>query len=160
FRFFLQTALPVSGGFPNWRSESEDNLRRLFDHPLDGILFDLEHNDFWPEAWGQKPAKLEDAISIARGFFAQVPPLIPIKYGNYLPAHSVHVHDGDPVLAIRQSAVTVASRDLGSFLTNAPAAVQENAPSKEVPFWSMLARNAFKVPNLADQHVGKPEEYE
>src|SRR5262245_3746569 len=61
-RQFLQTALPVSGGFPNWRSESEDNLRRMLSRPLQGILFDTEHNDCWPDSWGMKPAKVEDAL--------------------------------------------------------------------------------------------------
>src|ERR1043165_6984108 len=156
-RQFLQTALPVSGGFPNWRSESEDKLRRLFDRPLRGILFDLEHNDFWPESWGRKPSKLENVVSSAKELFARVPPLIPIRYGHYIP--SLPAADGNPVFAIRQSAVVVANRDLASFLTNAPVAAQENALSKEIRFWSMLARHAFKVPNLADQHVGKLGEY-
>src|SRR4051794_21871298 len=66
FRLFLQTALPVSGGFPNWRSESDNDLRyRCLERPVRGILFDVEHNDFWPEAWGTHPADLADALAEA-----------------------------------------------------------------------------------------------
>ena len=48
-RRFLQTALPVTGGLLNWRSESANDLRnRYLDCPSRGVLFDVEHNDFWP----------------------------------------------------------------------------------------------------------------
>src|SRR4051794_40802585 len=59
FRLFLQTALPVTGGFPNWRSESDNDLRyHYLDRPSRGILFDVEHNDFWSNEWGPRPVDL------------------------------------------------------------------------------------------------------
>ncbi|HYV36146.1 MAG TPA: DUF2716 domain-containing protein [Gemmataceae bacterium] len=157
-RRFLQTALPVSGGFPNWRSESEENLRRHFDRPLRGILFDIEHNDFWPKAWGKKPYKLDAAIEKTKVMLAQVSPLIPIRYGHYIPAFPAV--DGNPIFAIRHSALTVASQDLESFLANGPIDSKDHEFSKEIPFWSILARNPFEVPNLAEPHSGTLDEYE
>src|ERR1700722_13818532 len=79
-RDFLQTALPVSGGFPNWRSESINELRhRFLDRPWKGILFDLEHNDFWPKSGGSKPMQFDEIIAEAQRRFAEAPLLIPIR---------------------------------------------------------------------------------
>jgi hypothetical protein len=58
-RLLLQTALPVSTGFPNWRlsltspDEYRETLSQL-DWPWEGMVFDMEHG-FWLKQWGIKP---------------------------------------------------------------------------------------------------------
>jgi hypothetical protein len=32
---------------PDWRSGNRDELRRLLDWPIDGVLFDVKNNGFW-----------------------------------------------------------------------------------------------------------------
>ncbi len=51
----LQFALPTGKAFPDWRNGAEENLRLRLGSPLDGIVFDIEHNDIWAPDWGPKP---------------------------------------------------------------------------------------------------------
>jgi hypothetical protein len=47
-REFLQMVLPRGYPiYPDWRSGEEEWIRGMLRYPLDGILFDVEHNDFW-----------------------------------------------------------------------------------------------------------------
>ncbi len=45
-------ALPVSGGFIDWRSAGDEALRARFTLPYEDICFDIEHNEFWLRSWG------------------------------------------------------------------------------------------------------------
>lgn len=162
-RQFLQTALPVSGGFPNWRSESEDDLRHHFlNLPLQGILFDIEHNDFWAEEWGPRPATLEESLAEAQRRFVEAPTLIPVRSHHYLP--TTPCNQGNPVLFVRQTDVTYAARDLWAYLADPFVSRQPmyRVPdARDIPFWTGVARrNKLIVPNLAATHAGQDGEYE
>ena len=54
-REFLQTALPVGDGFPDWRSGEESVLRDWLNIPREGILFDIDRGGFWMPEWGPRP---------------------------------------------------------------------------------------------------------
>src|SRR5947199_21632 len=54
-RAFLQTALPMGDRFSNWRENEEEVLEEWLALPLDGILFDIEFNDFWLDEWMPRP---------------------------------------------------------------------------------------------------------
>ncbi len=41
-RYFLQQALPVSGGWVDWGNGTEAEIRERLNWPLDGIIFDIE----------------------------------------------------------------------------------------------------------------------
>jgi len=116
-RGFLQVALPVSNGFPNWRSDSEESLRALIARPLDGILFDVKNNGFWLAEWGPKPTELSRAIAKARELFSAAPRLIPV-FG----CHAVRVMpdrpqlSGNPVFSIRQADMVVYGVNLRDWL--------------------------------------------
>ena len=162
-RQFLQTALPVSGGFPNWRSESEVVLRRLLDRPWEGIKFDIEHNGFWDDAWGSRPLESTDAITEAQQCFADVPILIPIRSKHYLPAFPVA--EDNPIFSVRQSDISISNSNLTCNLTcnltDFPQDAQAIRNSRSIPFWSAVAQvSRIKVPNLSADHVGHPDEYE
>src|SRR5713226_5824293 len=77
-RDFLMFALPVSNGFVNWRSATEEEIKEGMSRPYDGICFDIEHNVFWPGAWGTRPSSLDDAFAIAKKAVDAAPILIPI----------------------------------------------------------------------------------
>ena len=59
---FLQRVVPVGDRFPDWRGRSQD-LQSRFEEPLQGILFDVEHNDFWAPSWGSRPTELRQALA-------------------------------------------------------------------------------------------------
>ncbi len=81
-RALLQTALPRGPKFPDWRAGDESTLRDWLDRPRQGILFDIEHNGFWLEEWGQRPRSLGEALWVAGELIAAAPRLIPI-YGHH-----------------------------------------------------------------------------
>src|SRR5262245_43644792 len=61
-RAFLMFALPISNGFINWRDASPADILGSLTWPADGICFDIEHNAFWLDTWGQKPDSNEAAF--------------------------------------------------------------------------------------------------
>src|SRR5260370_27481276 len=72
---FLEEALPVSRGFPDWRDGSEADLKDSLAWPLEGILFDVEHNGFWMPTWGARPQEIDRATELANTNVYTSPPL-------------------------------------------------------------------------------------
>jgi len=75
-REFLQFALPVSDGFPNWRTgqiggrHGSAAIAKQMAWPSEGICFDIERNNFWTEQWGARPEQLSDALALAEKLLA------------------------------------------------------------------------------------------
>ena len=163
-RRFLQTALPVTGGFPNWRSGSVSDLRnRFLDRPSRGVLFDVEHNDFWSGEWGPRPAELADALAEAGRRLDAMPSLIPVRSHHFLPSDPSA--EGNPVLSVRQTDIACVARDLPSYLLGLlvhAEVVHESVTERRIPFWTTAAHSGhIRVPNLAGPVVGGAEpEYE
>ncbi|MDF2670696.1 MAG: hypothetical protein K0R67_3002, partial [Paenibacillus sp.] len=85
-RELLLYVLPISKGFVNWRDSSEENvssIRQRLNGPLEGILFDIEHNSFWYDDWGDKPDDLNEAKDICKSEYLKFPQLIPIYSHRY-----------------------------------------------------------------------------
>jgi hypothetical protein len=38
----------------------------LIDVPVQGLLFDVEENGFWWNAWGASPERAQDRLAVAR----------------------------------------------------------------------------------------------
>jgi hypothetical protein len=53
-REFLQSAVPVGESWPDWRNDPDD-LRGRLDWAVDGVIFDVHNNGFWPASWGDRP---------------------------------------------------------------------------------------------------------
>jgi hypothetical protein len=139
-RTLLALALPVSDGFPDWRSGSEDDLERMLEWPADGICFDIERAGFWLESWGEQPLDLDAAIAIAREQIAQAPTLIPIYGHRYIadePAES-----GNPVFSVYQTDIILYGSDLQDYLEREFRHQESQAPvdasRRTIRFWSDL----------------------
>lgn len=74
-RSLVATALPVSHGWWDWRNEDDATLRLIVNSPIDGILFDVAHDAFWPNSWGDLPG---DPAEAARHRLADWPQLVPL----------------------------------------------------------------------------------
>ena len=79
-RAFLSVGLPVSDGWVDWRGANEAGVREALNWPFEGICFDIEHNAFWLDEWGEKPPVVRQAFEVARNAISHVPVLIPIYY--------------------------------------------------------------------------------
>ncbi|WP_254510381.1 SMI1/KNR4 family protein [Anatilimnocola floriformis] len=113
-REFLQTALPVSDGFPNWRSGSRDALRKWLAVPREGVLFDIEYNAFWLDEWGPRPNTLDQALEMIRPILAAAPMLIPVYKHRMLPERP-HLA-GNPVFSVHQTDIIYYGADLCDYL--------------------------------------------
>jgi hypothetical protein len=113
-RAFLHTALPRGPSFPDWRSGEESAIREWLDLPRQGILFDIEHNGFWLEEWGPRPASLEEACRVASELVAAAPKLIPI-FGHRMMPDEPHL-SGNPVFSIHQTDIIHFGFDLADYL--------------------------------------------
>lgn len=138
-RSILQHALPVSDGFPDWRSCVNPELRERLAWPLEGLLFDVEYNAFWMEIWGSRPARLDDAFDLARLAVAEAPVLIPVYSHRYLPTEPML--PGNPVLSVYQTDIIVYGNDLASSYHaefGAPIPHWAGRAPRTIRFWSRL----------------------
>jgi len=113
----LSIALPVSNGFINWRDMSEGNVKDIKDRlnwSLEGMIFDIENNEFWYSGWGIKPNDLKEAIEVCKNWFIKVPKLIPIYSHRYIPSEPQEA--GNPIFSVYQTDIIYYGEDLLSYL--------------------------------------------
>ena len=119
--------------YPDWRLRDEARTRLLIDDPVEGLLYDVEDNGFWWNAWGTAPDAIQDRLAVARRELARVPVLIPL-FG--------HLHiagtDESPVFRIIQADIRISAIALADLADDGAAAVPTKRPVGHVPFWSEL----------------------
>lgn len=148
-RAFLAAGLPLNSRppdqgqtwrepWPDWRDGDPGALCEQLAWPVEGALFDVEHNALWPSAWGQRPADMTEALATARLHLAQVPRMVPVYAHRYLPAG--HGTYGHPVLSIHQTDIIFYGTDLADYIRKefdgSGRHTDENwTPPPLVPFW-------------------------
>lgn len=149
FSAFLQHALPVGDCFPDWRERSPDfrgvSLEERLSWPLEGILFDVEHNNRWMPSWGTRPGELDKAIARVKDLVTEAPGLVPVYSHRYLPADPNQ--SDNPVLSVYQTDIIVYGENLfhyfeAEFGIRLPGRDSRgtHAP-REVPFWSEIVEH-------------------
>jgi hypothetical protein len=142
-RAFLEYALPVSRGWVNWRDGDPRDIQKRLDWPLEGICFDVEHNDFWWESWGTKPAAVSDACAIVKHALASAPRLIPICSHRYMP--DCPLDSGNPVFSVYQTDIIYYGKDLMDYFCNefgywfGRADYEFDGCVRHIDFWSEIA---------------------
>jgi len=138
-RSFLQTALPCGEGFPDWRS-IDDVLAEWLQWPLEGILFDIEHNDFWLPEWGLRPTQLAGAFDRVHGLIRSAPKLIPIYRHRMIPDEPNC--SGNPVFSVHQTDIICYGANLRDYVEREFLAdkLQTNEPpssARNIRFWDV-----------------------
>lgn len=59
-REFIQSAVPVGKSWPDWRNDTDEDLRRRLAWPVEGVLSDVRNSGFWPAFWGDQPDAKDD----------------------------------------------------------------------------------------------------
>lgn len=142
-----QIALPISKSFYNWRNFNEANVKKIKDMinwPLEGILFDLENNNFWDDNWGEKPNDLLHAKQKCIEEMHKVPKLIPVYGHRYIPI--VDGVDNPPIFSVYQTDVIYYGIDLENYFriefNFEPWDVINEAIDEDridnIPFWSQF----------------------
>jgi hypothetical protein len=140
-REFIQSAVPVGKSWPDWRHDSDEELRGRLDWPVEGVLFDVHNNDFWPASWGDRPDGEASRAREARAQLARVPRLVPVFSHRYL--SSGPQFKPSPVFAVHQTDVIFYGDNLLDYVAR-EFRVPPLHPSDRthVPFWSDLADGA------------------
>ena len=153
-RLLFQTILPVSGRFYHWRhalvdAETAKHIDEMFDWPRQGVLFDVEHNNFWVHsalpnvpAWGPKPETLEKQLETAAKHVSSYTKLIPVFAHRYLP--EMPFEEGNPVFSVYQTDIIYYGDSLLSYFHNEfgqQIGFAENI--KHIPFWSDCCSGEF-----------------
>ena len=105
-RALLRLGLPLNS--PDWRDPADPRLERL-DWPVDGVLFDVEENEYWAPSWGDRPADLTVALKTAADHVAAWPRMVPLWGPRFTPSAG---GPGAPVFSIIQSDVIYYGDDL------------------------------------------------
>jgi hypothetical protein len=97
----------------DWQKDDEALLDAL-NWPLEGLLFDVENNDLWPDSWGAQPGNKQAIGEKLAQLVAAAPSLIPITGHRYLLAGSREA--SNPVLSVWQSDIICYGANLRNFL--------------------------------------------
>jgi len=150
YKLFIQTALPISEEFVNWREalysiETKSKILSKLAWPLDGLLFDLQSNNFWIDAWGDMPDNYYEKEIIAKRYYASSPQLIPVYSHRYIPSEPSE--SGNPIFSVYQMDIIYYGYDLATYLaTEFHFTLPDNftppeEPIREIKFWSDWADN-------------------
>lgn len=123
----------------DWRND-DAGIRRALSHPLDGLLFDLEHNDLWWPEWGERPSSPEERARVLTAVVGAAPRLMPLIAHRYIPETPREV--GNPVFSVMQSDVIYYGANLAEYFANEFAyewgATFNIGSPRRIPFWSDL----------------------
>ena len=147
-RAFLAAGIPInnppkegqtrSRPWPEWRTGDPDTLRQQLNRPIEGILFDVEHNNFWHPTWDSRPIETPTALATARRHLADVPTLVPVYAHRYLPAG--RDTSGHPILSIWQTGIIYYGENLPDYINREFNNTYGEGwnPEATVPFWRDL----------------------
>lgn len=129
---------PVDGW--DWRSD-DAGIRRALSHPLDGLLFDLEHNDLWWPEWGERPTSAEERAEVLTAIVGTAPRLIPVVAHRYIP-ETPH-EAGNPVFSVMQADVIYYGANLAEYFANEFGGTHHIGRPRRIPFWSELVERNY-----------------
>jgi hypothetical protein len=141
-RELLQSSVPVGERWPDWRNGSDEDLAGQLAWPVEGLLFDVHNNGFWPASWGGRPDSRDARERGAREHLAHVPRLVPLYSHRYLAADPKF--SPSPVFSVHQADVIYYGDDLLDYVARefGVAALHPSTRRTHVPFWSDLAQGA------------------
>jgi len=146
-RELLSLALPTSRGWANWRELTDQEIRAWMQSPLEGLIFDVHNNDFWPRPWGRRPSRPEARERVARKQLESVPKLVPVFGHRFAPAIPGLIDA--PVFSVHQADVIYYGSDLADYVQNELRPHTEMSERKRrgiMAFIAALARGETPTP--------------
>lgn len=114
FRHLLSNVIDADKVLFPWADFSLDRYNEAIDWVWSGIEFDIDHNAVWLSRWGEMPAEIEEAKSIARKDFESWPKLLPVYGHRFLPANPCEANN--PVFSIMQTDIIYYGSNLADYL--------------------------------------------
>lgn len=129
---------PIKGW--DWRTD-DAGIHRALNQPLEGLLFDVEHNGLWWPEWGEKPHSLGKQAEIVTAVVNGAPRLIPLIRHRYIP-EDPH-ESGNPVFSVMQSDVIYYGANLEEYFANEFGEPYRIGSVRRIPFWSELVERPY-----------------
>lgn len=132
-------AVPTGRGWFDWRRGTREQVKACFDWPVEGILWDVQHNEFWPKVWGRKPFRASALEPAARKHLVAVPKLVPLFGHRFMAAGTQG--GGAPVFTVVQADVTCFGENLVDYVAHETGSSKRyhSDPHRHIEFWSPLA---------------------
>ncbi len=137
----LVMGVPDDDAWWNWDSPT-DSFDRWQASLLDGLLFDVEHNDCWLDSWGPRLSQLPDRKAVAAEALEKAPRLFPLFGHRAVPlgvARDETSSDSNPILSVVQTDVITYGVDLADWLHrefDVPLPMWPPTSARWFPFWS------------------------
>jgi hypothetical protein len=121
----------------DWRDDDEP-IRAMLRRPLEGLIFDLEHNKLWEPEWGPRPSTAVAREEALTALVAAAPKLIPLYGHRYLPTEPYE--RGNPVFSIVQADIIYYGADLEEYFDRefGNPSRRVSKVKKYIEFWSDL----------------------
>jgi len=145
---------PPSPTFPDWRDLDNAYIRDRLQWPTEGVLFDVERNDFWMAEWGEPPLRLDEALALAARKVAEAPRLVPVAAHRYIPTEP-HL-EGNPVISVYQTDIIYYGRDLADYFRNEYHDTQWRrftGPFRKIRFWDYFLQDEHEQWSEAEQRL-------
>jgi hypothetical protein len=110
----LSDCLPTGPGFPAWRDEPAAVTSEWRTNLLEGILFNVEADGFWPNEWGERPSDAGGRRARLATLLDSAPRLIPIYGHRAIPNEPLEA--GNPVFSVVQIDASVLGSNLEDYL--------------------------------------------
>jgi hypothetical protein len=134
----LSDTLPSGRGFPDWRTRPRDAMDEWRAYLVDGIHFDVLHNDFWPNRWPARPDAPAESREIVEQRLAEAPALIPICSHRGIPNEPLV--SGNPVFSVSQTDIIIYGNDLADYLQHEFHGWDGSGdlPERTIRFWTAM----------------------
>ena len=135
----------------NWRDFSENNVKNIKQSlywPIEGILFDIENNNFWMDCFGEKTGDIQQDKAKAKDYLKnaneeEVPKLIPIYSHRFVPSFpdSIDV----PIFSVMGTDIVYYGKNIEEYIEHEfdsnynPEQESADIGVIQVPFWSKIA---------------------
>ncbi len=127
----------LEGGFYDWRDLRNAEIRDAIREPVRGIVEQIEAQELWPAAWGERPTTHRAVVAMADQRMRPATRLVPIHRHAYLPQEPFEA--GNPVFSFHGGDIICISKSLEDhllWLARPLPGVRMNAPrAKAIPFW-------------------------
>lgn len=140
----LQTALPISGKFVEWRAGLHSNKEKQqielrINAPLEGLLFDVKNNGYWHNDWGYKPNTYTQQKEVVNACFERYPTLIPVYSHRYI--SDTPQESGNPIFSVHQTDIIYYGNSLADYFAREfrftlPDIFEVPAEARRIEFWS------------------------
>lgn len=142
-REFIQSAVPVGKSWPDWRNDTDEDLRRRLAWPVEGVLSDVRNSGFWPAFWGDQPDAKDDWEREARTSCPRRG-LIPVLSHRYMTS-DLKVQPQSSLLGYQTDIIFYGDNLLDYLAHEFRLGSLHPSERPHVPFWSDLAEGVLRT---------------